>query len=101
MENAIRPKLELLSQKLIQKIFEEALVLLEKEGIFIENEEAQRLFLDAGMKVDRATQRVHLTPQLVEDSLSSTPDVIRLYDRSGEKEFIVGGDEVHFDPGGP
>ncbi len=99
MENAIRPKLELLSQKLIQIIFEEALVLLEKEGIFVENEEAQRLFLDAGMKVDHTTQRVHLTPQLVEDSLSSTPDVIRLYDRSGEKEFIVGGDEVHFDPG--
>jgi trimethylamine--corrinoid protein Co-methyltransferase len=99
MKNAIRPKLEFLSQELIQKIFEEALVLLEKEGIFVENEEAQKLFLDAGMKVDRATQRVHLTSQLVEDSLSSTPEVIRLYDRSGEKEFIVGGDEVHFDPG--
>lgn len=99
MENVIRPKLDLLSQELIQKIFHEALILLETEGIFVENEEAQKLFLDAGMKVDLATQRVHLTPQLVEDSLSSTPDVIRLYDRSGEKEFIVGGDEVHFDPG--
>jgi trimethylamine--corrinoid protein Co-methyltransferase len=99
MENVIRPKLDLLSQELIQKISHEALILLEKEGIFVENEEAQQLFLDAGMKVDRATQRVHLTPQLVEDSLSSTPDVIHLYDRSGEKEFIVGGDEVHFDPG--
>jgi len=99
MKKAIRPKMELLSQELIEKILEEATQLLEKEGIFVENEEAQKLFADAGMKVDRDSQRVHLTPQLIEDSLSSTPDVIRLYDRTGEKEFIVGGDEIHFDPG--
>ena len=51
------------------------------------------------VKVDKTTQRVFLTRVLVEDALSTTPPVIKLYDRSGTKEYIVGQDEVHFDPG--
>jgi len=95
----VRPKLEFLSKDLIQKIIDEALVILEKQGIFVENEEAIKLFKEAGMKVDDSTQRVFITSQIVEASLSSTPSVIKLYDRTGEKEFVVGEDEVHFDPG--
>jgi trimethylamine--corrinoid protein Co-methyltransferase len=99
MKETLRPKLELLSQELIEKIMDEALLLLEKEGIFIENEEARRLFRDAGMKVDSGRQRVFPTSGLIDDCLSSTPAFIRFYDRSGEKEFFVGGEDVHFDPG--
>jgi trimethylamine--corrinoid protein Co-methyltransferase len=99
MIEAVRPKLELLSKDLIKKIIEEALVILEKQGVFVENKEALELFKGAGMKIDSSTQRVHITPQLVMDSLSTTPPVIKMYDRSGEKEFIVGKDEIHFDPG--
>ncbi len=94
-----RPKLELLSPDFIQKIIDEALIILKKQGIFVENKEALELLKEAGMKVEESTQRVFLTSQIVEDSLSSTPSVIKLYDRTGEKEYIVGEDEVHFDPG--
>ncbi|MGD2296015.1 MAG: trimethylamine methyltransferase family protein, partial [Candidatus Aminicenantes bacterium] len=99
MNFTVRPKLELLTTELIEKIIHEAFLILEKEGIFIENEEALKLFKAAGMKTDDTTQRVHLTGQLVEDSLSSTPSSIKLYDRTGDKEYVVGGNEVHFDPG--
>ncbi len=99
MNQAVRPKLELLNKALIEKIIQEALILLEREGIFVENEEAQELFQAAGMKVDTSTQRVYLTRQLVHNSLATTPAVIKLYDQSGDKEYIVGEDNVHFDPG--
>jgi trimethylamine--corrinoid protein Co-methyltransferase len=95
----IRPKLELLSKDLILKIIDEALVLLEKQGIFVENKAALSLFKEAGMKVDDSIQRVYIQPNLVEESLSSTPPTIKLYDRTEEKEYLVGGDEIHFDPG--
>jgi trimethylamine--corrinoid protein Co-methyltransferase len=95
----LRPKFELLSKDLIIKIYEEALVILERQGMFVENKEALSLFKAAGMRVDESTQRVFLTQSLVEDSFSSTPSVIKLYDRTGEKEFTVGEDEIHFDPG--
>ncbi len=99
MIKTIRPKLEFLSKEFIQKIIEEAHEILEKQGVFVENEEALKLFKEAGMRVDEQAQRVYITQQLAEDSLSSSPSIIRLYDRTGEKEFIVGKDHVHFDPG--
>lgn len=99
MTETIRPKLKFLSNELIQKILDEAFEILEKQGVFVENREALELLNDVGMKVDESTQRVHITAQLIKDSLLSTPSVIKLYDRTGEKEFIVGKDEIHFDPG--
>jgi trimethylamine--corrinoid protein Co-methyltransferase len=99
MIKTIRPKLEFLSEELIQKIIEEAHEILEKQGVFVENEEALRLLKEAGMRVEEQTQRVYITPQLIQDSLSSSPSIIKLYDRTGEKEYVVGEDHVHFNPG--
>lgn len=99
MIKTIRPKLELLSRRLIEKIIDEAYEILDKQGIFVENKEALKLFSQAGMKVDKKTHRVHLKRRLIEKCLATAPAVVKLYDRNGEKEYVVGGDEVHFDPG--
>jgi len=99
MIKTIRPKVELLNKDFIEKIINEALDILEKQGVFVENKEALGLFKEAEMKIEESAQRVLITPQLVQDSLSSCPPVIKLYDRTGEKEFVVGQDEVHFNPG--
>lgn len=94
-----RPKIELLHQALVERIVDEGLTLLERQGVMVENAEALQLLGDAGAEVDRPSQRARLGRRLVEDCLASTPSAITLYDRSGEKAFTVGGDEVHFDPG--
>jgi len=94
-----RPKIELLSNEFIQKIIDESTVILEKQGVFIENEEAVNLFKEAGMILDETAKRVYIKSKLIEESLSSAPSVIPMYDRAGEKEFTVGGNEVHFNPG--
>ena len=99
MIKTIRPKLELLSRRFVEKIIDEAFEILDKQGIFVENRNALKLFEQAGMKVDKKSQRVHLKRRLVEKCLATAPAVIRLYDRSGERTYTVGGDEVHFDPG--
>jgi trimethylamine--corrinoid protein Co-methyltransferase len=94
-----RPKLELLSRPFIKKIVAEALTLLEKQGVFVENKEALRLLAEAGMKIDESAKRALFTSVLIEKCINSAPAAINLYDRSGEKKFIVGQDRVHFDPG--
>ncbi len=99
MVKTIRPKLELLSRRFIEKIIDEAYEILDKQGIFVENKEALKLFSQAGMKVDKKTHRVHLKRRLVEKCLAMAPGVVKLYDRTGEREYKVGGDEVHFNPG--
>lgn len=99
MIETLRPKYKLLSDAFVVKIIQEAYLLLENQGMFIENDEALALLQGAGMKVERTSQRVRFTPQLIEESLSSTPESIKMYDRDGNEEFLIGGDEVHFDPG--
>jgi trimethylamine--corrinoid protein Co-methyltransferase len=94
-----KPKLELLNGALVDKIVDEGLTLLERQGVMVENSEALRLLGDAGAKRDAGSQWVRIGRKLVEDSLASTPATITLYDRSGGKAFVVGGDEVHFNPG--
>jgi trimethylamine--corrinoid protein Co-methyltransferase len=56
MISAMRPKLELLNQEFIEKIVDEAFILLERQGIFVENTQAIELFKEAGMRVDESTQ---------------------------------------------
>lgn len=99
MINAVRPRLRMLSEDLVKKIVDEALGLLEKTGVFVENKEAHKLLKEAGQKMDEAAQRIFISPHLVQDALAAAPKSITLYDQTGEKEFFVGEDEVHFDPG--
>ncbi len=82
MIKTLRPKLELLGNELIQKIIDEAYSILENQGVFIENEEALDLFQEAGMQVDASSQRVRITAKLIENSLSSTPPSLKMYDRN-------------------
>ncbi|MGB8953279.1 MAG: trimethylamine methyltransferase family protein [Candidatus Aminicenantales bacterium] len=95
----LRPRLELLSRELIDKIIKESFWILEKQGVFIENQEALTLLEAAGVKTDRAAQRVFISEKLVQDTLASAPSSLKMYDRSGEKEFFIGANEVHFNPG--
>ena len=99
MIRTTRPKVELLSRSFIEKIVDEAFLLLERHGVFVENAEARSLFKEAGMPVDETNLRVLINRKLIEDSLASTPLTVKLYDRAGRKEFVVGHDNVHFDPG--
>ncbi len=94
-----RPKLELLSNALVEQIVDEGLTLLERHGVLVENKEALGLLGGAGAGVDAGTGLVRIGRKLVEDCLATTPAVITLYDRDGTRAFAVGGDEVHFDPG--
>jgi trimethylamine--corrinoid protein Co-methyltransferase len=95
----LRPKVELLGRDYVEKVIDEALGLLEREGVFVENAEARALFREAGTAADEASQRVRIPTRMVEEALASTPAAIVLSDRAGSREFTVGGDEVHFDPG--
>jgi len=96
---ALRPKLEFLSPALVDQILGEAYRILEHTGVFFENEEARALFRKAGQNVDDDSQRVRFSRRLVQSALVSTPASIELYDRSGNRSYRIGGDDVHFDPG--
>ncbi|MBN1938862.1 MAG: trimethylamine methyltransferase family protein [Candidatus Aminicenantes bacterium] len=95
----LRPKFDLLSPALVDRILDEAYSILERTGVFFENPEARSLFREAGQEADEKTQRVRLSPRLVDRCLATTPAAFDLFDRQGDISWRIGGDEVHFDPG--
>jgi len=92
-----RPKLDMLSESFIDQIVSEALDVLGKTGVLIENDEALRLLADAGC--DCKGQTVLFKETLVRESLKTTPHSIEVYDRSGDLTMNLEGDAIHFDPG--
>lgn len=92
-----RPRLDMLSESFINQIVSEALDVLEKTGVLVENDEALLLLADAGCECKGQT--VFFKEKLVEESLKTTPHSIKMYDRSGDLAMNLEGDAIHFDPG--
>ncbi|MCX6134377.1 MAG: trimethylamine methyltransferase family protein [Ignavibacteriales bacterium] len=99
MISPLRPTTRLLSDAFAKNIIDESFLVLERIGVFIENEEAVNLLRAAGAKIDTSSRRVFLPPAVIESALASAPERMTLFDATGERSFLVGGDEIHFDPG--
>jgi trimethylamine--corrinoid protein Co-methyltransferase len=93
----MRPRVELLTPEQTARIPQEALAVLERVGVFVENDEALALLREAGMEPRQG--RVRITGEAVERALATAPAEIALYDRDGQKVVDLRGDNVHFDPG--
>jgi trimethylamine--corrinoid protein Co-methyltransferase len=81
------------------KIVAEAIEILERIGVFVENDEAIELLSGAGARIEAQRGRVFIPPSLVEKALETAPSRILVYDRRGEPVMDLGEDRVHFNPG--
>jgi len=91
--------LQLLSTDEIEEIHNASLMILEKTGAMIKNNQALNALKDFGCEVDFDKKIAHIPPHLVKDCLSKVPSIIRLYSRDGKRELIVGENHTIFDPG--
>jgi trimethylamine--corrinoid protein Co-methyltransferase len=95
----MQPKIELLTQELIDRILDEAFQLMMKPGIKVQYAEARDLLGSAGCKVDAAREVVHIPESAARKALETVPSQFVLYDREGNPKVAYGGNAVHFDPG--
>jgi trimethylamine--corrinoid protein Co-methyltransferase len=95
----MQPRLELLSQGLVDRILDEAFQLMLKPGIKVQSVEAKQLLADAGALVEADSDVVRIPEMVVRKALETTPHSFSLYNRLGEPTVFYGGDSVHFDPG--
>jgi len=93
----MRPKLNLLDAKLVDRILEEAFELLERIGARVGSADAIELVGAAGARIEGDI--VRLPRSVVRHALQSAPHEFSLYSRSGQASVHYGGDDVHFDPG--
>jgi len=80
----------------LEQVHNATLEVLWHEGMYIGNEEALKLFEDAGAVVDRNEGRVKIHPYLVEDAIRSAPSTLVLAGREPERDCVVDGSRVNF-----
>jgi trimethylamine--corrinoid protein Co-methyltransferase len=95
----MQPRINLLSDELVDQIIAEAFELLMNPGVRVHNAEALKLLADAGASVDFETQIAYIPETIVRRALETRPSEFHLYNLDGEKTVHYGGDSVHFDPG--
>jgi len=94
-----RHLLQLLSTHEIEDIHNVSLLILQKRGVMIKNDRGLNLLNDFGCEVDFEKKVVHIPQHLVEECMSKAPSIIRLYDRDGKHELIIGENHTIFNPG--
>ncbi len=95
----MRPKLNILSEGMVEQIIAEAYELLMDPGVRVHNEDALNLLAEAGARVDFETQIAYIPQELASKALQTAPSDFYLYNLDGEKVVHYGGDSVQFDPG--
>jgi trimethylamine---corrinoid protein Co-methyltransferase len=84
-------KLEVLSQAEIETIHAQTLQILDKVGFRVLDGDCRALLARAGARIDRASDTVHLPPQLVEEALAVAPATYEIHRVDG-KACTMGGD---------
>lgn len=94
----MRPRVELLSRDVVQRIVDEGLALLADPGVRVHNEEALTLLADGGADIDRGRQIARIPEAMVRRALETAPSEFWLYTLDGQPAVHYGGDDVQFNP---
>lgn len=95
----MRPKIELLSNSIIERILDEAFQLISEHGVKVQSAYARELLRSAGARVNDNEEVARIPEDLARQAIQSAPPTFYLYNRVGEKTVTYGGDYIHFDPG--
>ena len=95
----MRPTLQVLEPPLIARIVDEAIDILARTGVLIEDEAGRHRLAALGIHSDPSTHRVTFPRHTVEGALETAPSSLTLFDRTGESHAVLEGDNVHFCPG--
>jgi trimethylamine--corrinoid protein Co-methyltransferase len=87
-----------LELSLVSQIVDEAMSILAKTGVLVENQHAFNRLVEMGLDGNRANHRITFPRKRIEDALASTPSSITLYDRDGNPGAVLQGDRTHFVP---
>jgi trimethylamine--corrinoid protein Co-methyltransferase len=95
----MRPALTVLDPSLPGRIVDEAMQVLGRTGVLIEDPRALERLGAAGIATDPATRRARFPRKVVEQALATAPSSVTLFDRDGNPHATLAGDKVHFVPG--
>jgi len=93
------PKLQILDNQEKTKIHQCSLRILEEIGIKLENAEALKLLKASGGSVSANSERVFLPEKIIQKCLTTVPQKILLFNRSGEPALNLESGQTYFGTG--
>jgi trimethylamine--corrinoid protein Co-methyltransferase len=97
--SSIRPQVTWFSPQTRGKIVEEAVSVLERIGVKVDNDAALAVLDGAGARIDKQERRVRIPPGCVQRALQTAPRRVQVYDRRGKVAMDLEEDRLHFNPG--
>jgi len=94
-----RPRIQMLSKEMIDRIIDEAFDVLGTVGLQFEHPKALALLGEHGQRIDKATERAWLSRDFIEKAIQSAPKSFKIWNVTGDASIEVGGDTVTYDPG--
>jgi trimethylamine--corrinoid protein Co-methyltransferase len=94
-----RPRVQMLSEPMIDRIIDEAFEVLETIGLQFEHPGAVELLGEHGQRIDREAERAWLQRGFVEKAIASAPRSFKIWNVTGDACIEIGGDQVTYDPG--
>jgi len=95
----MKPVFNLLSDQIIEKILDEARLLLKDPGVRVHNREALSMLAEAGARVDFEKQIALIPEEIIFNAMETAPKEFHLYSLDGSEAVKYGGDAIQFDPG--
>lgn len=89
-------RMEILTAEEVEEIHLGTLEVLEKTGVFVEDDTARQRFGDHGAEVDEREKIVRIPPYMVEDAVRSAPRKVVLAGRDPEHDLVLESNRVHF-----
>ena len=80
----------------LQDIHAGTLEVLDRTGVFVEDEEARAVFAGAGAEVDDAQGVVRIPPRLVEEAIRTAPSQVTLCGRNPKNDIVLQPGRVGF-----
>jgi trimethylamine--corrinoid protein Co-methyltransferase len=91
----LKPTLNVLDRTEIERIHQAALDLLQDVGVKIASKPAEELLREAGQQEDASTGAMRISPELVEQCLSTVPPQVLLAGRDESRDVVLGTGKVH------
>lgn len=95
----MRPGLNILSDKLMREILDEAKRVMAETGMEIRGSEMKARLMEHGLKTDASGKRLLFPADVVDKAIADAPKSFTLFDRDGAPYTEIGGNNVHYTPG--
>lgn len=91
------PKYDVLTPEQVQQVHEQSMKILEEIGVVFDYEPALEVFKAQGQRVEG--KRVYFQREFIEAQVKKAPAEFTLHARNPEKNVVVGGENIVFNPG--